>query len=184
MGSEDPRASQRLGIMGRMDGVMAALLSEIEEGGFATPAWPPFRTPTLGIPDLTLPRFFAAINTLSQPRGNPADAKPGRVLDSGVEAQVHGSVSLHDDVELLVADTAFLGIPTGAVLQDLARKYEIPLCWHPGFRLPVSEVSDEFRGEPMPLLARRIAGEDGVIDAAVIGSAAASLHQQPEQWRT
>ena len=35
----------------------------------------------------------------------------------------------------------------------------------------------------MPRLAQRIAGEDGLIDAAVIGTAEASLHHHPEVWR-
>ena len=37
MGSEDPRATERLGTIGRMDAVMAALFSEIEAGGMASP---------------------------------------------------------------------------------------------------------------------------------------------------
>lgn len=53
MGSKDPRAAERLGVMGRMDGVMAALLSEVEEGGMATPAWPPlvFQTASNSVRD-------------------------------------------------------------------------------------------------------------------------------------
>jgi hypothetical protein len=35
MGSEDPRATERLGTIGRMYCVMAALLAEIEDGGMA-----------------------------------------------------------------------------------------------------------------------------------------------------
>ena len=34
----------------------------------------------------------------------------------------------------------------------------------------------------MPRLARRIAGENGIIDAAMIGTAEASLHHQPDAW--
>jgi hypothetical protein len=34
----------------------------------------------------------------------------------------------------------------------------------------------------MVRLASRIAGEDGMLDAAVIGSAEASLRQQPDSW--
>lgn len=183
MGSEDPRATERLGIVGRMDGVMAALLPEIEEGGMATPPWPPFRAPTLGIPQLTVTRLLEVINRLSQPRRDPAEAEPGRVLDTGIEAQVHGPVDLREDVELLVADPAFAATATGTILHELAGEYEIPLRWHRGFRLPVSDVPDNFRGRAMPRLAQRIAGKGGAIEAAVIGSAAASLHQQPEVWR-
>jgi hypothetical protein len=45
-GSEDPRATDRLGTLGRMDNVMAELFAEIEGGGVATPPWPPYRAPT------------------------------------------------------------------------------------------------------------------------------------------
>jgi hypothetical protein len=43
MGSENPRATERVGTIGRMHSVMAALLAEIEAGGMATPPWPPYR---------------------------------------------------------------------------------------------------------------------------------------------
>lgn len=187
MGTEGPRAAERLGIMGRMDGVMAALLSEIEEGAMAKPAWPPFRAPTLGIPELTVPRLLEVISTLSQPRRDAAEAEPGRVLDSAIEAQVHGPIDLREDVELVVGDPAFAPTATGAILHEIGRVYEIPVQWHRGFRLRVSDVPDDFRGPAMPRLARRIPGGKGAIDAAVIGRAAASLHRHPEgcqDWGT
>ncbi len=105
------------------------------------------------------------------------------MLDSAVEAQVHGPVQLREDVELLVADPAFVATATGRILLELGRDYEIPVRWHNGFRLLVSDVPDDFRGPAMPRLAQRIAGTNGAIDAAVIGSAAASLHQHPEVWQ-
>ena len=105
------------------------------------------------------------------------------MLDTQIEAQVHGPVDLQRDVELLVADPAFAATATGAFLRELALRFEIPLRWHCGFRLAVTEVPDEFRGPAMPLLARRIAGNDGTLDAAVIGAAEASLHEQPDAWR-
>ncbi len=184
MGSEDPRAAERLGTIGRMDCVMAALFAEIEEGGKATHPWPPFQAPTLGIPNLTVSRMLDdVLRALRQPRTEPADGEPGRVLDTQIEAQVHGPIDLLQDVELLVADPAFAVTATGTLLRDLALKYGIPLKWHPGFRLSVNEVPDDFRGPLMPHLAARIAGKEGTLDAAVIGSAAASLHAQPDSWR-
>jgi Protein of unknown function (DUF3626) len=183
MGSEDPRAMERLGTIGRMHGVMAALLTEIEEGGMAAPPWPPFRAPTLGVPGLTVPRLLNFLYELRQPRKDPADGEAGRVLDTIIEAQVHGPIDLHRDVELLVADPAFAATATGRTLRELALRYDIPLRWHCGFQLPVREVPDDFRGPAMPRLARRIAGGDGTLDAAVIGSAATSLHEQPDAWR-
>jgi len=35
----------------------------------------------------------------------------------------------------------------------------------------------------MPPLAKRIAGDDGMLDAAVIGRAEASFHNNPGAWR-
>jgi hypothetical protein len=183
MGSEDPRATERLGTIGRMDAIMAALFAEIEAGGMATPPWPPFRTPTLGVPGLTIPRLLDLVRKLSELRKDPAKGEPGRVLDTTIEAQVHGPVELGRDVELLVADPAFIPTPTGAVLIDLSRRYKIPLQWHPGFWLAVRDVPDDFRGPAMPRLAERIAGRDGTLDAAVIGRAAASLHKEPDGWQ-
>ena len=106
------------------------------------------------------------------------------MLDTGVEAQIHGPVILNRDVETLVADPAFRGTPVlGKRSNELADKYGFDLQWHCGFRLSVRDVPDDFRGPAMPRLAEQIAGMDGILDAAVIGRAAASLHQNPEQWR-
>jgi hypothetical protein len=183
MGSEDSRATERLGTIGRMDSVMVALFAEIEEGGMATPPWPPFRAPTLGVPNLTVSRLLDVLKDLHQPRREPADGEPGRVLDTEIEAQVHGPVDMHQDVELLVADPAFAETAIGTILRELALKYGIPLRWHSGFRLPVHKVPDDFRGPAMPRLAQRIAGKNGTVDAAAIGKAEASLRNQPDAWR-
>lgn len=182
MGSEDERAAERMGTLARPHAVMAALLAEIEQSGTANPPWPPFRTPTLGVPDMTVGRFCKLLDELSEPRRDPSLDEPGRVLDTVIEAQVHGSVTLQRDVERLVVDPAFTATPIGTTLSELAETYGFALQWHRGFRLSVRDVPDDFRGPAMPKLAQRIAGRDGTLDAAVIGRAAASLHQEPEQW--
>jgi hypothetical protein len=51
------------------------------------------------------------------------------------------------------------------------------------FKLPVSKVPDDFRGPAMPLLAQRIVGVDGIANAALIGTAEASLRNEPDAWR-
>jgi hypothetical protein len=167
----------------QMHSVMAALLSEIDEGGVASPPWPPFRAPTLGIPNLTIVRLMDILTELRLPRRDPASGNAGRVLDTAIEAQVHGPIDLDRDIELLVVEPAFAATTTGAILRELALRYDFPLQWHCGFWLPVRDVPDDFRGPEMPRLAERIAGFDGVLDAAVIGRAEASLHQQPDRWR-
>jgi Protein of unknown function (DUF3626) len=182
-GSEDPRATERLGMIGQMDNVMAALFGEIEAGGMAAPPWPPFRAPTLGLSNVTVAGLLDVLRELASPRKEPADLPAGRVLDTQIEAQVHGPVDLQEDIELLVADPAFAPTTTGETLRELALRYGFPLRWHCGFRLAVGEVRDDFRGPEMPRLAHRIAGENGLIDAAVIGTAEASLHHRPEVWR-
>ena len=161
---------------------MAALLAEIENGGIATPDWPPFRAPTLGVPDITVSRFLKVLKLLHDRRPNPSLGKPGRVLDTGVEAQIHGPIALDRDVETLVAEPTFAYTPIGQSLVELADKYGFDLQWHCGFRLAVRDVPDDFRGPAMPKIAERIAGRNGTLDAAVIGRAAASLHHEPEQW--
>jgi hypothetical protein len=161
---------------------MAALLAEIENGGIATPEWPPFRAPTLGVPHLTVSRFYDVLKLLGESRTNASLGEPGRVLDSGVEAQIHGPVMLDRDVETLVADPAFMRTGVGQSLVELADKYGFDLQWHCGFRLAVQDVPDDFRGPAMPKIAERIAGTDGTLDAAVIGTAAASLHHDPQRW--
>jgi hypothetical protein len=182
MGSEHPEAGARVGTLARPHGAIAALLSEIENGGMATPEWPPFRTPTLGIPGITVSRFCDLANGLRDPRPNPSLGKPGRLLDTGVEAQVHGVVVLNRDVELLVADPAFAGTSTGGVLYELADRYGFELKWHCGFRLSVRDVPHDFRGPTMPRFAWHVAGATEMLDAVVIGQAAATLHRDPAQW--
>jgi Protein of unknown function (DUF3626) len=182
-GSEEPHATERLGTISRMDNVMAALFAEIEAGGMAAPPWPPFRAPTLGLSNLTVARVLDVFAELARPRKEPADLPAGRVLDTQIEAQVHGPVDLQEDVEVLVADPAFAPTSTGEVLRKIAARYGFPLRWHCGFRLSAGDVPDDFRGPAMPRLARRIACENGMIDAAVIGTAEASLHHHPDAWR-
>jgi hypothetical protein len=181
-GSEDPRATERLGMMGQMENVMAVLFAEIEAGGMAAPPWPPFRAPTLGLSNLTVARLLEVLRELERPRREPAGLPTGRVLDTQIEAQVHGPLDLQEDVELLVADPAFAPTRTGEVLRQIAARYGFPLRWHCGFQLSVGEIPDDFRGPAMPRLARRIAGENGNIDAAVIGAAEASFYHHPDAW--
>lgn len=182
MGSEHPHAGNRVGSLREPHAVMAALLAEIEDGGIATPDWPPFRAPTLGVPNLTVSRFYDLLRLLRERRPNASLGEPGRVLDSGVEAQIHGPILLDRDVEMLVADPAFAHTRIGQSLVELADRYGFDLQWHCGFRVAVRDVPDDFRGPVMPKIAERIAGRDGHLDAAVIGTAAASLRHDSEQW--
>jgi hypothetical protein len=158
---------------------MTALLEEIAAGGTTTVPWPPWRAATLGIPGVTMRDLLERLTRdLPLERSDPSAAVLGRVLDSCVEAHVHGDVNLSHDVELLVADPSFKGTPTGAVLAEIGRRNGIPLRWHRGFRMRVEDVPEDFRGPAMPRLARRVAPA-GWLDVAAIGNAEASLHRNP-----
>jgi hypothetical protein len=67
---------------------------EIEAGGMASPSWPLYRAPTLGVAQLTIPKLLHMLLELAQSRKDPAIGKPGRVLDTEIEAQVHGPINL------------------------------------------------------------------------------------------
>jgi hypothetical protein len=181
-GSEQPDAADRLGTIDRMAAVLAPLLDEVRNGALAQVQWPPFAAPTLGVRQLTVPALCDLLTVdLARTRMNPSTGAPGRVLDTGIEAQVHGPIDLERDVERLVADPSFASTPTGGHLNGLARKYGFPIDWSPGFCLEAREVPAEFRGPAIPKLAQRIAA-DGMLDAAVIGAAQRSLRLRPDEW--
>lgn len=182
-GSEHPDAADRLGTIDALDGVLAPLLAEVASGNGAPVPWPPFAAPTLGIRGATVRGLLERVSSeLVIARTNPLVGGAGRVLDTGIEAQIHGPIDMHRDIEQLVADPSFIGTPTGDALANLSRKYAFPLDWHCGFRLAARDVPADFRGPAIPELARRIA-EDGVIDAAAIGTAQRSLRLSPEAWQ-
>ena len=182
-GSEQPDAAERLGTIDQVECVLVPLLAEVASGAGAKVPWPPFVAPTLGVENLTVRGLLERVsNGLGSRRATPSSGMAGRVLDTGIEAQVHGPIEMERDIERLVADPAFIGTPTGGRVEELSHKYAFPLDWHCGFRLGTRDVPDEFRGPAVPKLARRIAG-DGIVDAAVIGAAQRSLRLCPEGCR-
>jgi hypothetical protein len=107
----------------------------------------------------------------------------GHVVDHYVEAQVHGPLRLAQDVEALVIDPVYSGTPHGDTLLATAARYGIAAEYHDGFVLPVSAVPTDkvegpFRWQALcagghaRAVAERVAGERGMLDAAVIGAAA------------
>jgi predicted nucleotidyltransferase len=172
-GSQEDVALDRSGTCDTMDPVMAALMNDIERehGGLGADG--------LGIAEL----LEQLTHGICRPFQDPSTRPLGRALDSFVEAQVHGRIDLRNDVERLVADPSFRGGLTGELLIAIGVKYNIPLNWHPGFVLPVTQVPDKFRGFPVLPLAQRIAGQ-GTLDAAKIGAAANSMILDPDSWKT
>ncbi|MBM7564757.1 hypothetical protein JOC55_001698 [Paenibacillus sacheonensis] len=118
---------------------------------------------------------------LELPFQDPSQEQPCRNLNHYIEAQVHGDISLQEDVSMLVADPSFQGTHVGEILEQLCLKYAIDLYWHRGFSLSAEQVPADFRGPSMPSLAQRIA-QGGWIDASMIGAAAMDLKRHPHAW--
>ncbi|MCE9685601.1 DUF3626 domain-containing protein [Shewanella sp. AS16] len=166
------RNPKEWGTLKQFDEVFAALLSESFERHYA-----------LGRADFKPAQL---VHHLSRQLSlDPSARFGGRAsanLDHYIEVQVHGEVSLAEDVDYLVADPAFEGTETGELLQRLAAEYEMDLCWHGGFRLHLAQIPSDFRGPAMPSLARRVAMDD-YLDARALGLAAQALQRNPQLWR-
>lgn len=97
---------------------------------------------------------------------------PRRDLDHYVELQVHGGVDLETDVEAMVIDPSFRHTAVHDFLESVVRRYDVALDWHGGSELEVERIPDDFRGPTMPVVGRRVARADGIVDAHSIGRAA------------
>lgn len=170
-GSHEDSAPDRTGTLDVMEPVLAPLLSQLERGGGA-----------FAIADLSVEDCLTRMaQNFSTPFFDPTRRALGRALDSFIEVQVHGELSIADNVERLVVDPAFRDHPVGEVLNAISNAYRIPIHWHPGYRMPVHEVPEIFRDYPVRPLAERIAA-GGMLDAAIIGDAANSVTLDPKMW--
>jgi hypothetical protein len=165
---QDPKEK---GTYKEFDLILAALLEETFLRDFA-----------IGERNLTPARLIDhLLNNIEKPFTDPANKEPNRNLNHYIEAQVHGDISLKEDVEVLVADPSFKKTYVGGILEQICHKYSIDLYWHRGFALRVDEVPSDFRGPSMLSLAKRIA-QNNIIDARIIGSAVMELNRNPETW--
>src|SRR5690625_444092 len=155
------------------DMILAALLEETFTRDFA-----------IGEKNLTVPKLINhMLINLNKPFPNPKNKKPNRNLNHYIEAQVHGSISLKEDVETLVADPSFKNTNIGKIFEEISRKYSIKLYWHSGFALLVEDVPKDFRGPSMPSLAKHIA-QNNVLTTNLIGSAENELKHHVDSWKT
>jgi hypothetical protein len=111
------------------------------------------------------------VRALDEPR-----TAAGRALDDYVEAQVHGGLTLAEDVTAVVVDPSFRGTP----VEDLLRRAVPDVRWAPGFRLASAAFPADLRGPEVPPLAAAVAAHYGreVLDAELIGRAA----REPGRW--
>lgn len=165
---QDPKEK---GTFTEFDMILAALLEETFVREFA-----------IGEKNLTPDKLVKhMLVNLEQPLSNPEIKQANRNLNHYIEAQIHGDISLEEDVDILVADPSFKGTKIGNILEKICDKYSIDLFWHMGFSLKVEEVPSNFRGPSMPTLAKRIA-QNNRIDANIIGSAVMDLTCHPSNW--
>lgn len=165
---QDP---QEKGTYEEFDIILAALMKEAF-----------FRDFAIGEKNLTPRKLIDhVLVNLERPFSDPANEEPNRNLNHYIEAQVHGDISLKEDVEVLVADPSFKDTHVGRTLEQICLQYSINLYWHMGFALLIDEVPADFRGPSMPSLAKRIARND-FIDVSMIGTAAMDLKRDPFSW--
>lgn len=153
------------------DLILAALLRDAFVSDFA-----------IGQKELTVRKLTDhMLFRLEKPFEDPSNKPPHRNLNHYIEAQVHGDISLKEDVDILVAEPSFKDTHTGQTLVQICQKYSIELYWHMGFALSADEVPMDFRGPSMPSLAKRIA-RNGWINTSTIGLAAMDLKHNPSAW--
>lgn len=165
-GNQGDLEHQKTGTWENLDRVMLALLKAAEEGN-----------KVLGLEEKSIATLLNRIGVYNQGAGAPL----GNALDSFVEAQVHGPISLKEDVVKLVADSSFKQSEIHSVLEQFSDRFEVELDWYPGYILPVSEVPNHFRGYQIGPLVERIA-RDGILTTAKIGEAANDFQRRPESW--
>lgn len=121
-----------------------------------------------------LNRGLGLADLLSALEGSFVSASPSRDLDGYIEAQVHGGVSLRDDVAAIVVDPSFQATSVERDLSAASEEFGFELRWHEGSELEPDNVPAT-RAPTMPDLARAVARPDGVVDAHAIGVAAARV---------
>jgi hypothetical protein len=162
-----------IGTVAAFECVLAGLVERFRDTGF-----------TLGTAGVDPVELFARLGA-SPPAIDPT-VYPGRCLDDYIEAQVHGGVDLARDAEALVLDPSLRDGEAAATLIGLAERLGVAVEWHCGFELAPGGFDEKFRGPHLPALARAVAdafaGPRGVIDAAVVGRAAAAMVREPQRW--
>ena len=120
-------------------------------------------------------------DNLKNPFEDPSSKPAARNLDFYIEAQIHGDINLSTDVDILVYDPSFIGTETGENLKKICERFDIDSYSHCGFSMKSENFPDNFRGPKMPSLATRVASS-GIINAKLIGDAAAELASKAEIW--
>lgn len=106
-----------------------------------------------------------------------ADADTLDELDAYIEAQIHGEITLINDVEAIVLDPVFQGTD----IEDQAKQLPIKLQWHTGFEVETNLIAKhpEYRGQHIVDLSKAIA-VNGSINPVILGDAANHSGHNPQ----
>jgi len=126
-----------------------------------------------------LDRGLTVADLLTLIETGAAEPTPARCLDGYVEAQIHGGISLAEDVDAVVVDPSFRDSEVETNLAGAAEDFGFALRWHNGSELSAKYFPDNFRGRQMPGLAGKVARPDGAVDAASIGTAGMQIPFTP-----
>ncbi|MGI5959685.1 MAG: DUF3626 domain-containing protein [Massiliimalia sp.] len=110
----------------------------------------------------------------------------GRNLDFCIEAHIHHTILLQDDVASFYVDESYRDTEFEPQVQALCQKYNIHLNWIPQRKISVHEIGNLFRGPKVPVLAKKIdilfGNKQGIINAYLIGKASRDSCIHPENW--
>ena len=98
-----------------------------------------------------------------------------------IEAQIHGDIQLDRDIEYLVIDPSFKESDHQLRLSELSNQCGFPLFYHGGFQMNVKNIPLDYRGNTMPLVARKVAS-DGILTPKKIGTAVQLLRNDPKDF--
>ena len=108
----------------------------------------------LGMKLLRPPELYERMKkVLEGPVGNNWSFPALSNLNSYIEAQIHGPLTLEQDVEAIVIDPSFQNTDVFAAMKQIADKYNVKMVMHHGYSLHVKKVPNSFRGPSMPRVA-------------------------------
>ena len=102
------------------------------------------------------------------------------VLDSYVEAHIHGPLNVTEDVEAIVLDPSYRNTEIEAVAKTLGCTVE----WHPGFKMPFHRVANcvAYRGQEIADLAAALF-EKGPLTPRHVGLALRARRADPQSLK-
>ena len=103
-------------------------------------------------------------------------------LDHYVEAQIHTEITLRNDIDYLIVDSAYRHTEYENLFNQVCELNSIELLWNEGRELEIQDIPKNFRGSEMPTIAEEIA-VNNKINAYVLGLAEKRYKNEIEEER-